>query len=222
MTLRDAGVTLSAFTGEATIEGLALQWNADRAPVGGWKITATIDEGKTLETVVRGESCIMAVLPNIDYTVTITPADGSSLKGENSLQIRSFEDRRFARMGVEKAGTTIGLYFRPESAAYTYSDLDLSGTVSFSANDTVSFGIVAGGWPEESDETVTVHYAVYDGYGQLVTVAQEERPWNTLWEDNHFVGDLRQEWLPDTPGYYTFSVFVNSQRLGSISFTLEG
>ena len=222
MTLRDAGVTLSSFTGEATIEGLALQWNADRAPVGGWKITATIDEGKTLETVVRGESCTMAVLPNIDYTVTITPADGSSLKGENSLQIRSFEDRRFARMGVEKAGTTIGLYFRPESAAYTYSDLDLSGTVSFSANDTVSFGIVAGGWPEESDETVTVHYAVYDGYGELVTVAQEERPWNTLWEDNHFVGDLRQEWLPDTPGYYTFSVFVNSQRLGSISFTLEG
>lgn len=36
------------------------------------------------------------------------------------------------------------------------------------------------------------------------------------------MGDLRQEWLPDTPGYYTFSVFVNSQRLGSISFTLEG
>lgn len=220
MTLCDAGVTLSSFTGEATIEGLALQWSADRAPVGGWRITAALGEGKTLETVARGESCTMAVLPDLDYTVTITPADGSSLTGENSLEIHSFEDRRFNQMGIEKAGTTIGLYYRPESSAYTYGDLDLTGTVYFSANDTVSFGIVAGGWPEESDETVTVHYAIYDAYGALVSVAQEERPWNTLWEDNHFVGDLRQEWLPQEPGYYGFSVYVNSRRLGTIWFTL--
>ena len=222
LTIRDAGIRLSTFTGEATLEGLTLQWSADRAPTGGWRITAAFAEEKTLETVVRGESCTMAVLPDTDYTLTITPVDGSSVIGENTLQIRSAEDRRFAQMGVEKAGTTIGLYFRPEKDAYTYGDLDLSGTVRFGSKDSVSFGIVAGGWPVESDEDVTVHYVVRDAEtGALISVAQEERPWNTLWEGNHFVGDLRQDWFPQTPGSYTFSVYVNSQRLGTIGFTLE-
>ena len=222
MSFLDAGIRLSDFAGEATLEGLALHWSADRAPAGGWRITAAFAEGKTLEILVRGESCTMAVLPDIDYTLTIVPADGSSVIGENTLQLRSMEDRRFAQMGVEKAGTTLGLYFRPEKDAYTYSDLDLSGTVRFGSKDSVSFGIVAGGWPVESDDDVTVHYVVRDaGTGELVSVAQEERPWNTLWESNHFVGDLRQEWLPQTPGSYTFSVYVNSQRLGTIGFKLD-
>lgn len=222
MTLRDAGIQLSNFAGEAVLEGLALHWSADRAPAGGWRITAAFGEGKTLEALVRGESCVMAVLPDTDYTVTITPADGSSVIGENSLQLRSLEDRRFSQMGVDKAGTTLGLYYRPEQDAYTYGDLDLTGTVSFGKKDSVSFGVVAGGWPDESDVDVTVHYVVRDaGTGEVVTVVQEVRPWNTLWESNHFVGDLSREWLPDTPGSYTFTIYVNSQRFGTIGFTLE-
>ncbi|MBQ1410677.1 MAG: protein kinase [Oscillospiraceae bacterium] len=222
MTLQDVGITLSSFTAEATEDGLELHWSADRAPVGGWRITAVFDQNRQLETTARGESCVMAVLPDVDYTLTILPADGSSVMGENTVQVRSFEDRRFAQMGVEKGGTTLGLYYRPEAEAYTYSDLDLTGTVSFGPKDSVSFGVVAGGWPDDSDETVTVHYVVRDGEtDEIVSVAQEERPWNTLWEDDHFVGDFRQEWFPQTPGYYSFSIYVNSKRLGTIGFTLN-
>ncbi len=220
MTLRDAGVTVSDFTAEATADGLVLHWTADRTPDAGWRILAAFGNGFQLETLSKGEDCTMAVLPGVDYTVTVSPADGGSVKGENSVSIRSLDDRRFAQMGLNKR-TTIGLYKRPDKEDYRYSDLDLSGTVRFRATDRVCFGVVAGGWPNDSDETVTVHYVVrYAKTDEVLTAVQEQVPWNSLWERDHFVGELRQEWLPGTAGSYSFTVYVNSQRLGTINFTL--
>ena len=219
--LRDSGVNLSSFTAEAVDGGLALHWTADRAPAAGWRITAAFGEGYKLENVVQGESCTMAVLPDTEYTVTIVPADGSSLVGENSLQVESLWDRRFNQMGVGY-GTTIGLYDRPEGDSYTYSDLNLMGNVRFTAEERISFAIVADGWPSDSDETVSVLYVIRDGdTDELLSVAQDQLSWNDMWESDHFVGDLRQAWLPKEPGYYAFSIYVNSQRLGTIRFTLE-
>ena len=220
LTLRDVGVTISDLTGEATADGLVLHWTTDRTPDAGWKITAAFGEGFVLETVSKGEDCTMAVLPETDYTVTVVPADGGSVTGENSLSIRSLDDRRFVQMGVNKK-TTIGLYKRPSKENYGYSDLDLTGTVRFRATDPVSFGVVAGGWPEDSDEIVTVLYVVRSAKTEeVVTAVQEQVPWNSLWERDHFVGDLREDWLPGTAGSYSFSIYVNSQRLGMIPFTL--
>ena len=101
----------------------------------------------------------MAVLPDIDYDVTILPADGAPAIGVNRLQVRSLSSRRFVQMGVNQL-TTIGLYRRPDKEGYGYSDLDLSGTIRFRATDPISFGIVAGGWPIDSEDIVTIHYVV--------------------------------------------------------------
>ena len=219
-TLRDVGIRLSAFTGEATSDGLVLQWSADQTPEAGWRITAAFDGDRKLETVVQGSGCTMAVLPDIDYSVSIAPADGAPVIGENSLQLRSQSSRRFVQMGVNQR-TTIGLYKRPDKEGYTYADLDLTGTVRFRATDPVCFGIVAGGWPADSEQIVTVHYVVRDAKtDKLLSVAQDQAAWNSLWESDHFVGDLRAQWLPQTPGSYAFTVYVNSQRMGTINFTI--
>ena len=49
---------------------------------------------------------------------------------------------------------------------------------------------------------------------------QEQIPWNALWNGRYFVGDLEASWLPAAPGAYTFTIFINSQRIGTIGFTL--
>ena len=220
--LRDAGVTLSAFTAEAVEGGLDLAWTADREPAAGWRITAAFGENMKLETEVRGERCTMAVLPETDYTLTITPADGSSMVGDNVLTVRSGSDRRFAQMGVNHQ-LTIGLYDRPDKEDYRYEDLNLTGNIRFHSTSRICFAVVTGGSPIDSDETVTVQYVVRDGKtGEPCSVFQEQVPWNSLWDGKHFVGDLRQDWLPSVPGGYSFAVYVNSQRMGSINFTLLG
>ena len=217
---RDDTILLDSFRAEASAEGLSLQWAASHEPEGGWRIVAAFGDGLELESEVQGDSCLMAVLPDTVYTVTIMRADGGSLSGTDSLEIRSAASSRFIGMGLNQR-TTIGLYYRPNKENYTYSDLNLTGTIRFRASDRVAFAVVAGGWPADSDEPVTVQYAVQEAAtGKAVSVFQEQIPWNALWNGRYFVGDLEASWLPAAPGAYTFTIFINSQRIGTIGFTL--
>ena len=215
---RDDVITLEAFTAEATANGLALQWTASRTPEAGWRVVAAVGADWMLETFVSGESCVMAVLPDTNYALTLERADGGTLEGTNTLEIRSRYSQRFTQMGLTQR-TTIGTYYTPDKEEWTFSDLG-GGTIRYKHDDKITFVITAGGWPINSDEEVTVHYVVHDARtGAVAGVVQEKLIWNQMWNGgNRWMGQI--PWLPTTPGAYTFTIFINSQRLGTINFTL--
>ena len=215
--LRDEGITLEGFAAEATADGLVLRWTANREPEAGWRITAAFNDGLTLEDLVHGQECTLAVLPDTTYTVTVAPANGGSVEGENSLTVRSAASRRFVRMGVTQR-STLGTYYTPDKEDWTYQDLG-GGTVRFRHEDKITFVVTAGGWPEDSRETVTVYFVIRDtAAGKDVHVTQEKLVWNELWDGDRWSGQI--PWLPETPGSYSFSIFVDSLRMGTIGFTL--
>ena len=114
--------------------------------------------------------------------------------------------------------TTIGTYYTPDKAEWTYADLG-GGTIRYRHSDKITFLITAGGWPVDSAEAVTVHYVVRDARtDEVVNVRQEKLAWNEMWDGNRWAGQIT--WLPETPGEYTFAVLINSQRVGAIPFTL--
>jgi len=53
---------------------------------------------------------------------------------------------------------------------------------------------------------------------KVVNLQTETLVWNEMWDGNKWAGQI--PWLPETPGSYTFSVYLNGQRLGTIPFTL--
>ena len=216
---RDDIITLEAFTAEATANGLSLKWTASREPESGWRIVAAHGEDWTLEDIVSGGSCLMAVVPDTSYTVTLERADGGSLEGNNSLEIRSKYSQRFVQMGLTQK-TTIGTYYTPSKEGWTFSDLG-GGTVRYKHDDSITFVITTGGWPVNSDEEVTIHYVVLDAKTEAVVgVVQEKRIWNEMWNGgNRWMGQI--PWLPETPGDYIFTIFINSQRVGKINFELK-
>ena len=215
---RDDIITLEGFTAEATADGLALSWTPSRTPEAGWRIVAAVGTEWMLETVVHGESTVMAVLPDTNYAVTLERADGGTLEGSNTLEIRSRYSQRFTQMGLTQR-TTIGTYYTPDKEEWTFSDLG-GGTIRYKHDDKITFVITAGGNPIDSDEEVTVHYVVHDAKtGKVAGVVQEKLIWNQMWNGgNRWMGQI--PWLPETPGAYTFTIFLNSQRLGTINFTL--
>ncbi len=215
---RDDAITLEDFGGEATANGLSLHWTASREPEAGWRVTAAHGEDWSVEDVVTGNSCVLAVLPDTDYTVTIERADGGSLEGNASFKTRSKYSQRFTQLGLTTK-TTIGTYYTPDKENWSFSDLG-GGTVRYKHDDRITFVITAGGWPADSSETVTAHYVVNDANtGAVVNVQQEKLVWNELWNGgNRWMGQI--PWLPETPGAYTFTVYLNSQRVGTIRFTL--
>ncbi len=217
LALCDDVIKLEGFTAEAGAEGISLRWSANREPAAGWRIIAAFGSGLRLEDVVHGESCVLAVLPNTDYTITIETADGTAVTGNDSVSVRSFDSRRFTQMGLTEK-TTIGTYYTPDKAEWTYADLG-GGTIRYRHSDKITFLITAGGWPVDSAEAVTVHYVVRDARtDEVVNVRQEKLAWNEMWDGNRWAGQIT--WLPETPGEYTFAVLINSQRVGAIPFTL--
>ena len=217
--LVDDVIQVTDFTAEATGDGLALRWTADREPAEGWRVIAAFGDGALrIEDVVSGTECTLAVLPETDYTVTLARADGGAAAGELTRSVKSAYSRRFVQMGVNQR-TTIGLYYRPDREDWGYDDLDLTGTIRFRSDEHIAFGIVAGGWPIDSDETVTVHYVVEDaGTDEVVSVEQAKLVWNEMWDGDRWAAELPA--LPETPGAYYFTVYVNSQRMGTIRFTI--
>ena len=215
--LRDDVITVERFSAESSADGINLSWTANREPDEGWLVTAAFDEGMKISDVVHGNSCVLAVLPDTDYTITLSGTGGETVTGEVTATARSQYNRRFLQMGLDQR-TTLGTYFTPEKEDWSFSDLG-SGTIRYRHSDKITFVITAGGQPADSDETVTIQYVVRDANSnRVVNVQQEKQSWNTLWQGSRWFGQI--PWLPETPGSYNFSVFVNSQRMGTIPFTL--
>ena len=216
--LRDDVITVTGFAAEATADGLSLRWAANREPAAGWRVLASFGDGQQIEELVQGDQCLMAVLPDTDYSLTLEAADGSSVTGSNTASIRSQYDRRFVQMGLDR-GTTLGTYYTPDKEDWSFSDLG-GGTIRYRHSDRITFVVTAGGSPVDSGESVTALYVIQKASGETVNVQSEKLIWNEMWNNGRWYGQI--PWLPEEPGSYSFSVYVNSQRMGSIPFTLVG
>ena len=216
--LRDDIITVSEFSAEATGDGLSLRWTASREPAAGWRVVAAFGDGQQIEELVQGNQCLMAVLPDTDYSLRLEAADGSTVTGSNTASVRSQYDRRFVQMGLDR-GTTLGTYYTPDKEEWSFSDLG-GGTIRYRHSDRITFVVTAGGRPVDSSDAVTVLYVVQKASGETVNVRTEKLIWNEMWRNGRWYGQI--PWLPEEPGSYSFSVYVNSQRMGSIPFTLVG
>ena len=53
---------------------------------------------------------------------------------------------------------------------------------------------------------------------EVLDVRSEKLVWNQMWDGNKWSGQI--PWLPDSSGYYVFSVLINSQLVCNIRFTM--
>lgn len=217
MELKDEIITMENLSATAGTEGISLSWTANREPDAGWRVTAAFGDGQRIEDVFHGSSCVLSVLPDTQYSVTVEPADGSSVLGTNSVTVYAPYTQRYHSRGLDN-NTTIGTYFTPDKDEWTFADLG-GGTIRYRHNDRITFVITASRNPDPSDEEVTVHYVIRrTDTGAVVDIQQEKLVWNAMWQGNRWFG--RIPWLPDVPGGYSFSIYLDSQRLGTIPFTL--
>ena len=215
--LLDETIVLENLSATPTEQGLNLSWTASREPEAGWRVTAVFGNGQRIEAQTQSAGCLLAVLPDTDYSVTVEPADGAAFSGTNSVTVHSLASERYAHRGLDNS-TTIGTYFTPDKDGWTFADLG-GGTIRYRHDDRITFVITAARNPDPSDEEVTVQYVIRNtDTGAVVDIQQEKLVWNAMWQDNRWFG--RIPWLPDVPGAYSFSIYLDSQRLGTIPFTL--
>ncbi|MBQ1371991.1 MAG: hypothetical protein IIY70_03580, partial [Oscillospiraceae bacterium] len=217
VTLQDERLIVEDFNAENGDDGLSLHWSASREPEAGWRISAVAGELAQTETVVQADDCVLSLLPNLDYQITLAPADGSPCEGKTTLQMRTGSAVPFQQLGV-KQGTTIGTYYTPAQENWSYGDLG-DGTVRYRHDDRITFVVTAGGKPTASDQEMDISYVVSNAEsGGVVNVRSEKKAWNQMWDGNRWAGQI--SWLPTEPGSYYFAIYLNSRYLCRIKFTL--
>ena len=220
MELVDDAIRVSDLTAQPEAEGLRISWTASRDPAEGWILEADCGADAPRSLPVTGNSVLLTTLPELDYKLTLRTADGSRCEGSLSITARSQDYQRFTRLGLGN-GITIGTYDTPSQENWSFEDLG-GGTVRYHQSDPVTFVItVSDGMPEASEEQVIVQYVIREaGSDKVVHYDTEARSWNSLWNGARWMGQI--PWKPSTPGEYTFSIYLNGQRLGTIGFTLLG
>ena len=215
--IADETIYLNGFEAEAGEGVLDLRWSAGREPAGGWIVTAEAEGDQPQEITVEGNSCRFPVLPELNYVLKLRPADGSTVEGESTVSIRSKATGRFGSYGVSTSGATIGTYNTPTKENWTAADLK-GGTVRFHHDDSITFLVTVRGSIQDTDEEITIHFVVRDSAGNIVHTDRVQAAWNSLWNNRQWYDQI--PWLPETPGKYSFTVYLNGQRIGTINFTL--
>ncbi|MBR4700314.1 MAG: protein kinase [Oscillospiraceae bacterium] len=213
----DSAYYVDQFTARLEDGAILLDWAADRQSPEGW--TITVSYGSDLATQVENAApgCSVPAVPETAYTFTLAAADGSEVRGENTVSITTPAAERFTDLGIPAAGTTIGTYYTPTKENWTERDLG-GGTVRFRSDDSITFRIAVTGTPADSEEEVTIQYVIRDGSDRLVHVEERTAEWNSLWDGKQWMEEI--PWLPETPGSYSFTVLVNGKRMGTINFSI--
>ena len=220
MELADMAVYLNEEIQSVLEDGAVnLSWSPSREPEGGWIVTASAEGDEPQEIAVSGDSCRITVLPELDYTLTLRAADGSAINGESTVTVRTRGPQRFSGLGVTGSGTTIGTYKTPTKDNWTVKDLK-GGTVRYKSSDSITFLITARGTPQDTDEEVVIHYVVRDNGGNIIHSERKTAAWNSLWTGRQWFDQI--PWLPETPAKYSFTVYLNGLRVGTINFTITG
>lgn len=207
-------------------------------PSGGWYVAyntigslhAAYMPGASGGSVTGNSVTLQNLVPGTAYEVSLslTAADASStLFGQTTLVFNTPAAESFSAYDITptppyaNGSSFVSLWIEPTNEDWTYYDLNDHREV-FSAQDHIAVCIEVNA-VNQSDDTVTLLYAVRDADGNVVNDVSAELAWDNLWYNRRHVNAIP---LPastgedSVPGSYTLEVYVNGKLLASAGFTI--
>ena len=208
------------------------------APSGGWYVSyntvgsmhpAYMPDSES-NTVTGSSVTLEGLVPDAEYEVTLslTAADASStVFGQSTVAVKTPACEAFTDYGITPTppyGTNsslVSLWLEPNKTDWTYFDLNDHRT-SFSATDKIAVCIEVNA-VNQSDDTVTLLYALRDASGNVVNDVSRDLTWDNLWYNRRHANAIP---LPagqgeaSAPGSYTLEIYINGKLLASTGFTI--
>ncbi len=231
------------------VEGLAASANADGsvtvswdtpagAPSGGWYVSYnTVGSlhpdymyGENNSAVIGTSVTLTGLVPDAEYEITLslTAADASStVFGQATVTVKTPVSETFTDYGItpeppiQPGSSLISLWVEPDKADWTYYDLNNSRT-SFSPEQKVAVCVEVNA-VNQSDDTVTLLYAVRDASGNIVNDVSRELAWDSLWYNRRHANGIplpAAQGEASVPGNYTLEIYINGKLLASTGFTI--
>ena len=193
---------------------------ASGAPAGGWYVTygvPTSNHEPRLQECTENSVTLKGLIPDADYTISLTPADGADVFGTVEASARTPSGGRFDRYGATPSTTYISLWETPAAEVnWDYRSLTTSKT-SFSADEDIALCLELTR-KEDSDDEITLLYVIRNANGEPVSDASAQLTWDQMWHERRHTSTIPN---PGAAGEYTLEVYVNRQLLKSIDFAIS-
>lgn len=240
LTLPADPIIVDGLTATANDDGsVTVSWNAPAGtPSGGWYVSyntvgslhaAYMPSGES--SAVNGTSVTLSgLVPDAEYEISLslTAADASSaVFGQSTVTVKTPVSEAFTDYGITPeppytAGSSlVSLWIEPDKADWTYYDLNNNRT-SFSPEQKIAVCVEVNA-VNQSDDTVTLLYAVRDESGNVVNDVSRELAWDSLWYNRRHANAVplpAAQGEASAAGSYTLEIYINGKLLASTGFTI--
>lgn len=212
-------ITVSEIQADITnLNNLKITWKHDGdAPTGGWMLLYSVD-GNTEQKIMCSEnSCtITPLIPGAQYSITIMPADGSSVFG-GKFEYDAPASPAFSGFLITSKNIEVSMCKTPKKANWTRKDVS-EYTTTFKVGTSASFVMhVDTKTSQPKDEVVTL-YVIRDADGNLISANRESRTWDDMWDDRY--AEFTIPVMPANAGNYTVEIYFNGMAVTTQSFEI--
>lgn len=152
------------------------------------------------------------LLPNANYTIELVYADKLGVGGNAETTCVTAEASTYTNYGC--TDPTLTLYVEEDNP----DGLETASGV-FKTDQHIAFAIQVSYDETEEQKSAKTLYVIRDAKGTPVFVYNSERTWEGTWLTVKHTGTL--QYMPQTPGSYTFDIYYDGDFFASASFTVQ-
>lgn len=241
LTLPANPIIVDSLAATANADGsVTVSWDTPAgSPSGGWYVSYNTVGSLHAAYMLNGENSAVNgtsatlenLIPDTEYTITLslTAADASSaVFGQSTVTVKTSSCESFTDYGITPKppyslnSSLVSLWREPNKADWSYFDLNDSRTV-FGAEDKIAVCVEVNA-VNQSDDTVTLLYAVRDENSHVVNDVSREFAWDDLWYNRRHANAIplpAAQGEASVPGSYVLDIYINGKLLASTGFTVE-
>ncbi len=225
VTIPANSVTVTKLTADASMDGVInLKWESAAVPKDGWIISYTVEGSETVMTTTSKEmsAIIKPVVPNTEYSFTVQSADAAHTFCESVPVVTKATEDFNIEINAKKitaADLQISLFKQPTAAQWDHTTLKSNDyTNTFTKGDQAGILIYLKKEYEDSTAAFDATFVITNDKGEIVSIASKEAVWNKAWTQNYCIFKIPA--LPEDAGYYTITVYLNSQLATQRDFSI--
>ena len=219
-------VTISNFMLDSYQNGSAsLSWSSETTPENGWVVLYSVDNSEPIiaAEVMENTAVVNGLIPNAEYSFTIQSADSVHTFCDPISLTTDATDDFTITINNKKIVTDdfeFSMFRHPDKEGWIRYDItNAHYTNVFTLEQEAGF---VGFLDKKYDESNIEFYAtivIKDDQGQIIDLVCHTGTWKSVWKDNYYVFTLPK--LPDEAGFYTATVYFNSQFVEEQAFTIQ-
>lgn len=213
-------INVTGFTATVTEPwAMTLSWDfTGNAPVNGWVLTYTIDDGTPITVTCPANSSVIALSPGCSYDFEVHPVDEITYFSV-PYNYGPVSAETFSGYDVTAADMSFSMCLTPDKANWDKDDLSASDyKTTFAVGEKASLLAHMSKTYGVSEDTIVTTFVIRDSENRLISAETQSRTWRKMWYQRYCELDIPQ--MPTDLGAYSIDIYFNGMYVTTQHFTI--